>query len=158
MASAVSTAEGPGTAVTRTPGLVGGRNQAVAGVGDRRHARVGDDQHAAARTEGVEQLRRTRGLVGVEVRDHSTGELDAQVTDQATQPPGVLGCDDVGARQRLAQPRGGVRGVADRRAGEHQHPRPCGLSRTRHAGGLVCRSPRRVGVVAGLRAHVPTVG
>ena len=41
-ASAVSTADGPGTAVTRMPGLDRGDHQPIAGVGDRRHAGVGD--------------------------------------------------------------------------------------------------------------------
>src|SRR5206468_8039493 len=48
------------------------------------------------------------------------GDGDTEVAGEAAQPPGVLGGDHVGAGQHLAEPVGGVGGVAERRAEQDQ--------------------------------------
>jgi hypothetical protein len=46
-----------------------------------------------------------RGLHGVVVADHPPADGHAERRGQAAEPPGVLGGDDVRARERVAQPR-----------------------------------------------------
>ena len=102
-ASAVVTADGPGSAVTGRPAADGGGHQPVAGVGHRRHAGVGDHQDVlrrraarrAARAPGRARCRRRR--------TRPARRSDAEVGAQPAQPAGVLGGDDSRRGERVSQ-------------------------------------------------------
>ena len=64
-ASAASTAEAPGSAVTRQAGLACGAHQLEAGIGDERRAGVGDERDGGAGCEPGDQLRPRFGGVVV---------------------------------------------------------------------------------------------
>ena len=82
-ASAVSTADGPGTAVTVDVVLDRRRDQPVAGVGDARHPGVGDQQHPLAGQQRLEQDGGPRGLVALEVGHDPAADGDAEVGGRA---------------------------------------------------------------------------
>ena len=69
---------------------------------------------------GLDQLGRAALLVALEVGDDPPGHGDAEVPGEPVQPAGVLGGDDVGAGELLAQPGRGVAEVAQRRAEQDQ--------------------------------------
>ncbi len=155
-ASAVRTADGPGTAVTAHPGLDRGGHQPVAGVGHRGHPRVGDQQHPLAGLQRLDQLGGPAGLVGVVVGDDPAGQLDAEVARQPAQAAGVLGRDDVGCRQLADQPRRGVGGVTDRRTRQHQHARHHGRTSPRTVAAVLLPTVDRARVRERLTPPMPT--
>ena len=118
------TALGPGAAVTGSAGVERGAHQPVAGVGDAGHAAVGDHRDDRAAAQRLDQLGGTALLVALEVGDDPAGDGDVEVAGQPGQPPGVLGGDDVGGGEHLAQPGGGVGRVAQRRADQNQSAHP----------------------------------
>ena len=61
-----------------------------------------------------------RALVRLVVGDDLPADANPEVGGEPAQPPGVLGGDYVGRFERLAQPRGRVSGVADRRPAQQQ--------------------------------------
>ena len=122
-ASAVSTADGPGHRGDRHVGLDRRGHQPVAGVGDAGHPRVGHQQHPLAGQQRLEQHRRARGLVALEVGHHPAGDGHAQVGGQPLEPAGVLGGHHVGVGELLGQPGRRVLHPPDRGRGEDEDAR-----------------------------------
>ena len=119
-ASAVVTADGPGTQVTgrscaaaaatsRYPGSLTVGIPASVTSSTRRPART------ASSSSGHPLL-----LVALEAADDPAGRLDAEVGAEPVQAPGVLGGDDVGRGELRGQPAAGVAGAADRGTGEDE--------------------------------------
>ena len=86
------------------PGGHGPFDQAEARVRDGRHAGVGHHHEGLAGPHLVQEFAGLGGLVVLVVADDPAGHGDAEVLDQAVQPPGVLGGDDVRRRQQFDQP------------------------------------------------------
>ena len=80
-ASAVSTALGPGSAVTRHAGRRRGVDEVEAGVGDGGHAGVAQHQHIGLAGQ-LDQLGRLLALVVVVQRDQPRPVLDAERREQ----------------------------------------------------------------------------
>ena len=95
----------------------------IARVAHRRHPRIGDDHDGGSRSGTLDELRGTHLLIGIEVRDDGTGDLDAQTRCEATQSTGVLRGDDVGGLEQSDEPRARILEVAQRRCGQDDHAR-----------------------------------
>ena len=77
--------------------------------------------------DGVDQLAGTRRLVALEVADDAPGRVDAQPLGQGQESSRVLGGDEVGGGERVAQARARVVGRADGRRGAAGQVQPFGV-------------------------------
>ena len=116
-ASAVSTADGPGTAVTVTPALDRGGDEPVARVGHRRHPGVGDQQHPLAAEQRVHEHRGAGRLVALEVGDDPAGRASPRGRWSAV---AAGGCPRRRPRRRWRAPRPAA--AARRRPGRWASP------------------------------------
>ena len=114
------TADGPGSTVTRMPGLRCGRHQPVAGIADAGHPGVGDQQDVLAGDELGQQRRRPARFHVVVVGHDPAGQPDAERGGEPAQPPGVLGRDQAGRAESGAEPGRGIGRLADRHGRDRQ--------------------------------------
>src|SRR5699024_5719995 len=103
------------------PGGRGGAHEPVTGVGDAGHARVGDHHDESARACPLDEFGGAGGLVVLVVGNHLTGDLHAEAGGEVAEAAGIVSGDDIGCRQLLPQPQGGVGGVSDGGGSQGDH-------------------------------------
>ena len=120
-ARAVSTALGPGTAVTVMPCSTAAATSRKPGS-----ETLGIPASVASTTRSPDSSASTSagragGLVALEVGHHPTADGDAEITHQPLEAAGVLGRDHVGRGELLGEPRRRVGDPADRGRREDEH-------------------------------------
>ena len=117
----MSTADGPGTPVTRTSMPTAALTRRYPGSEtDGIPASVTTSTRAPSRSRSTSSGVRSASLCSWN-ETHPAGGVDVEVLAEPAQPAGVLGGDDVGEAQLVGEARGGIPGVADRGRCQHQH-------------------------------------
>ena len=119
IASAASTADGPGSTVTATPSSTASATSRKPGSLTVGMPASDTTRMVCAGMGEIDQLARSLALDRVVERDHPAAYPDAEVGRQALRAPRVLGSDDVRGGEGLDQSRGRITGVAERCRGEH---------------------------------------
>ena len=133
----MSTADGPGTPVTRTSMPTAALTRRYPGSDTDGIPASVTTSDAVALAQPLDELGGALGLVVLVEGDDPAGGVDVEVLAEPAQPAGVLGGDDVGEAQLVGEAGRGVPRVTDRGRCQHQHAAAHGsiLARRRIARG-----------------------
>ena len=116
----------PGQHLDLDAALDAGPDQPVARVGEDRRAGVGEQRDPGAALDRLGELRRRGSASLPSWLETKRGRVEVEPLVEAAGAAGVLAGDEVGVGERLADPRGEVADVADRRSGRRSAGPPSG--------------------------------